>query len=84
MVRTNELIAERARAGFSRKDAAAACGCSTNTYALKETGKASFTTEEVVALCDAMGIDDIERRGYIFLALPSRKMRQNRSARAVK
>lgn len=76
MVRTNELVAERVRAGFTQKDAAKICGCSTNTYALKETGKASFDIDEVIPLCEAFGIESLERRAYIFLALPSRKMRR--------
>ena len=68
MVRCNELIAERVRAGVSRKDAAEACDCSVNTYGRKETGKASFTIDEVVKLCDLLGIVDPERKAYIFLA----------------
>lgn len=74
MVRSNELVAERMRAGFTQKDAAAACGCSVNTYSRKEQGKTSFDTDEVVALCDALGINDNEKRAYIFLGTPSRKM----------
>lgn len=68
MVRCNELIAERVRAGLSRKDAAKVCGCSVNTYGRKETGKASFTVDEVVKLCHALGIVDAEQKAYIFLA----------------
>ena len=68
MVRTNELIAERTKARMTQSDAANVCGCALNTYNRKETGKASFTVEEVVALCNAFGITDPERRAYIFLA----------------
>ena len=67
MVRSNELIAERVRAGMSQRDAAKVCGCSVNTYGRKETGKSSFTVDEVVKLCNALGIVSAERKEYIFL-----------------
>ena len=68
MVRCNDLIAERVRSGMSRKDAAKVCGCSVNTYGRKETGKSSFTVDEVVKLCHALGIVDAEKIASIFLA----------------
>ena len=67
LVRYNELIAERVRAGMSQKDAAKVCGCSVNTYCRKETGKSSFTVDEVTKLCHALGIVDAERKAFIFL-----------------
>lgn len=68
MIKTNELVAERARAGLTQRDAADACGCSVNTYGRKESGKALFTLDEVIKLCEALHIDDPGRRAYIFLS----------------
>lgn len=68
MIRTKDLIAERIRAGLTQRDAAKICECSVNTYGKKENGKASFTLDEVVKLCNALHIDDREKRAYIFLS----------------
>ena len=68
MVRVNELRAARVRAGKTQKDAAYVCGCSVNTYGNKESGRTAFTVDEVVLLCDFLGINDPEQRAYIFLA----------------
>lgn len=68
MVRRNDLIAERVRAGLTQEDAAKACGISKNSYCRKETGKSAFTVEEAVRLCVALRINEPERRAIIFLS----------------
>ena len=68
MVRRNELIAARVRAGLTQDDAARACGISKNSYNRKEIGRSAFTVDEVVKICEAFGISEPEQRAYIFLA----------------
>jgi DNA-binding XRE family transcriptional regulator len=67
MVRTNELQAERKRAGVTLTDCAKAISCSVNTYCAKENNKQPFTIDEAILLCDFLGIDSGERRAFIFL-----------------
>ena len=67
MVRTEELQAERKRKKATQADAAKAIGCSVNTYCAKENNEAKFDIDEVVKLCDFLGIEDKSRRAYIFL-----------------
>lgn len=67
MVRTEELQAERKRRKATQQDAAKAIGCSTNTYCAKENNEAKFDVEEVVKLCEFLGIESKEKRAYIFL-----------------
>ena len=67
MVRTEELQAERKRRKATQADCAEAIGCSVNTYNAKENNIAKFDIDEVVKLCDFLGIKDGSRKAYIFL-----------------
>lgn len=67
MPNTSAIKAERVRAGFSQEEMARELNCSTNTYNLKENGKASFTLPEVLAFCKAVGLSDPLKKASIFL-----------------
>lgn len=69
MVRTNELVAARKRAGVTQAEAANAIGCSKNIYCAKENNKAKFDIIEAIELCDFLNITDSAERAYIFLTL---------------
>ena len=67
MVRTNELQAERKRAGVTQSDCARAINCSVKTYCAKENNERPFTIDEAILLCNFLSIDSGERRAFIFL-----------------
>lgn len=69
---TNELKGKIVAAGFSQQSLAAAmsqqgCKISKNTLSKKVNGQAIFGTDEIVCLCDLLGIHDNDEKAYIFL-----------------
>lgn len=68
MVRTNELVAARMRAGVTQEDCGRYIGCSKNVYCQKENNKAKFDVVEVTKFCEFLEINDYAQRAYIFLA----------------
>lgn len=68
MVKTNELQALRKRVGVTQAETAKAINCSVNSYCAKENNSRPFTIDEVVLLCDFLGITDNQEKAYIFLS----------------
>lgn len=68
MVRTNELVAARKRAGVTQEECGKAIGCSKSVYCQKENNKAKFDIIEATKLCVFLNISDYAQRAYIFLS----------------
>ena len=71
-MRTNELKGKIVAAGYSQNslaDQMSRCGCKTskNTLSKKVNGRVPFNTDEIICLCDLLGICDNEEKAYIFL-----------------
>ena len=71
-MRTNELKGKIVAAGYSQNSLAAAMcqsgfKTSKNTLSKKVNGRAPFNTNEIICLCDLLGIHDNEEKAYIFL-----------------
>ena len=71
-MRTNELKGKIVAAGYTQKTLAAAMTdaghrISENTLSKKVNGQAYFGTDEVICLCDLLGIHDNDEKAYIFL-----------------
>lgn len=71
-MRTNELKGKIVAAGFSQGTLANAMSqrgvkTSKNTLSKKVNGRAPFTTDEIVCLCDLLSIVDNNEKAYIFL-----------------
>ena len=71
-MRTNELKGKIVAAGYSQSSLAVAmnqAGCKTskNTLSKKVNGRVPLNTDEIVCLCDLLGIHDNNEKAYIFL-----------------
>ncbi len=71
-MRTNELRGKIVAAGFSQNSLAEAMTklgirISKNTLSKKVNGRAPFNTDEVICLCELLGIHDNDEKAYIFL-----------------
>jgi len=71
-VRTNELKGKIVAAGYSQNSLAVAmCQAgkkiSKNTLSKKVSGRVPFNTDEIMCLCDLLGIVDNDEKAYIFL-----------------
>lgn len=62
------LMAEK---GITQRELASKIGCSENTIGVKIRGLASFNTDEILAICDALEIKDNALKAEIFLSRPS-------------
>lgn len=64
------IMAEK---GVTQKDLARHIGCSENTVGAKLRGSAFFNTDEIISVCDCLGIIDNAVKAEIFLTAPSQK-----------
>lgn len=53
--------------GISQKELAKMIGISENNLSLKVNGKTRLFTDEVIKMCEILGIEDDEERSKIFL-----------------
>lgn len=71
-MRTNELRGKIVAAGYTQSSLAVAMTnegfkTSKNTLSKKVNGRVPFNTDEVICLCDLLGIRDNNEKAYIFL-----------------
>ena len=66
-----KLLGKIAEAGHTQKSLAEAIGMSETTLSSRITGKSSFNVDEVLAICDALHIEDSAEKAVIFLSEPS-------------
>lgn len=64
----NLLRAEIAAHGMSLREVAEKASISRSSLSAKINGQRSFDTDEVVRLCEVLGITDNEKRVQIFLS----------------
>lgn len=67
MVNTNLLKGRIAVAGFTQKKLAHAAGMSLNSLNAKINGRKIFDADEVIRICDILGIHDPREKCEIFL-----------------
>lgn len=68
MVNTIELKKALLDAGVSQRKLAELSGISKNSINRKINGSSEFTSSEMIAVCDCLGITDPVRKCAIFLA----------------
>lgn len=68
MLNINKLKGAIARAGYSQKTLSKELKMSVNTLNAKVNGKSTLTCDEVVELCDVLGIESEAEKVDIFLA----------------
>lgn len=68
MVNTIELKKAMLDAGVSQRKLAEMSGISKNSINRKINGNSEFTSSEMIAVCDCLGITDPVRKCAIFLA----------------
>ena len=66
-----KLLGRMAEAGYTQKMLAADLGKSENSISNKINGKSSFTTDEILRICDLLRITDDREKVQIFLTKPS-------------
>lgn len=66
-----KLLGKMAEAGCTQKMIAAELGKSENAISNKFNGKSSFTTDEILRICDLLRITDDREKAQIFLSKPS-------------
>lgn len=67
-MKANLLRAEMAIKGLSQREVAEKAQISTSTFSAKINAQRPFDTDEAKRICDVLGIMDMEKRAYIFLA----------------
>lgn len=72
-MQTNLLKAKIVEKDISRSFLASQLGMSTNTLSYKLCGHRPFDVDEVIKLCEILGIADPAEKAQIFLTLPSQK-----------
>ncbi len=72
-MQTNLLKAKIVEKDISRSFLASQLGMSTNTLSYKLCGHRPFDVDEVIKLCEVLGITDPAEKAQIFLTLPSQK-----------
>lgn len=77
MLNKNLLRAAIARAGYTQEKLADRIGISANTISSRISGKSSFDTDEIDAICLALDINSNNEKANIFLASPSQKWETN-------
>ena len=78
MLNKNEFLGEMIRAGFTQTTLALRIGMSKNTLSSRINGRTYFDTDEVDRVCEALKINDVNKKCKIFLWKPS----QNRDEKA--
>ena len=66
-----KLLGRMAEAGYTQKMLAADLGKSENSISNKINGKSSFTTDEILKICDLLRITADREKAQIFLSKPS-------------
>lgn len=66
-MQANKLRARMVLAGMSQAELAKICGVTENTLSNKLQGRTEFKADEIVKICEALGIQDAETRNDIFL-----------------
>lgn len=66
-MKVNELKGKMVAAGYTQRSLAREMNMSTTTLSKKVNGRAAFDTDEVVHLCDLLGIVTNDEKAYIFL-----------------
>lgn len=70
-MQVNKLRARMALVGINQADLANQCGFTENTLCNKIAGKTEFKANEIVRICEVLGIDDPTEQADIFLTSPS-------------
>jgi transcriptional regulator with XRE-family HTH domain len=66
-MQANLLRSQMALKGVTQVELAQACGITENTLSNKINGKTSFRSEEIVTICETLGIEDPKLKADIFL-----------------
>lgn len=63
----NKLLGRMAEAGYTQRSLATAVGMSENSMGSKINGKRPFNTDEIIAICKLLEIEDGSEKSQIFL-----------------
>ena len=66
-MQTTKLKSRIVEAGYTQRTLADELGMSANSLGRKINGKAIFNTEEVIRICDKLGIVEDAEKAFIFL-----------------
>lgn len=68
MINKNLLLSEMQKQGYSQRSFCEKYEFNLNTFNRKLNGLSKFDTEDIVKICDALGIDSCEKKCDIFLS----------------